>query len=152
MHVICVTRTNGALKFCWASLLPPRLYGTAIAWEYRVKAIQYDVTFFQALGITIVINRKRARERYKNTPQNHQKTIPNGLQRHPPDTIWAPWGPLWTHPVFQDPLGRHFSSFWLHFGFPWGTLLEAFWPLVLVLVPKDENWRALGGPASEWSF
>ena len=37
--------------------------------------------------------------------------VPNDLKRHPPEAIWATWGPLWIQAVFQDPLGRHFAPF-----------------------------------------
>ena len=78
---------------------------------------------------------------------------PNDLKRHPPEPIWATRGPLWIWAVFQDPLGRHFALFWLHFGLPWGTLLGAFSaPVSLWDALGTVKWESFGGIRFDITF
>ena len=60
---------------------------------------------------------------------------------------------MWIQAIFEDPLGLHFSPFWLHLGLPRGTLSEAFGPLVPVLdPPRAENRRILRALVSRSFF
>ena len=117
----------GRGAFCWASLLPPRLYGTAIACEYRVKAIQYDITFFQALASPSLATKKEQAHAIKIHPRIIKK-LPQMASRGTLQTPSEPLGDPFGHtPYFKtllDVIFRHFGStlaslgapFWKPFG------------------------------------